>query len=96
MNGVKRSVIEIMYGKPLHEIEQVQIIFFTNLRGINAPLRRKAIVSYLKRKSTAVNQDPMQFWSTSQPFYIPVNHTSPISNVILQEGNKMTTDKKQI
>ena len=30
-------------------------------------LRRKAIVSYFKRKSTAVNQDPKQFWTTFQP-----------------------------
>ena len=70
-------------------------LLYKSQRNKCTSLRRKAIVSYFKRKSIAVNQDPKQFWTTFQPFLHTSKSYKP-NNVILQEENKMITDKKQI
>ena len=41
----------IIYGKPLHGIQQMQIIFFTNLRGINAPLCGERLLIHTLKES---------------------------------------------
>ena len=58
-------------------------------------LRRKAIISYFRKKSLPQDQEPRHFWTTFRPF-LHSHKSQQANNVFLSENDRVITDKQSI
>ena len=58
-------------------------------------LRRKAIISYFRKKSLPQDQEPRHFWTTFRPF-LHSRKSQQANSVFLSENDRVITDKQSI